>query len=409
MTILLVTESFPPLISGVAIMVCRLALEMHRRGHTVAIITPSHTGSYAQEEYEGIPVYRVASSTNPFKRGRRTANPVSYLRISRIFKQVQPSMVHVHEPNFLAKRCIQQARKQGIPVVATQHFMVEGLLAYIPSLKVWHPLLTMVAKRSITRLYNRCQALTVPSKTLQKKVRTKSLRPIPQVISNGVDTDFFHPEPANATTLERYRLPNVPLLGYIGRVDPEKNLHVILQALAEIRRHGTELPFLCVGGGNELDALKQQAIDLGISQQVHFLPPTQNREELAAIYHCIALFCLPSTVETESLVALEAMASGIPVITARGGAVVELVTNEITGLVVDSLYPKDWALALQRLLSDGSARIAMGERARQRALERSVIQSFDQFESLYQSLLPPSPSSPKGISSHHSPVVGTIR
>lgn len=194
------------------------------------------------------------------------------------------------------------------------------------------------------------------------------------VILNGVDLTEFHPGPADRGALG---LPgSVPLALFAGDIKtPRKNLDTVLKALVEV----VPLHLAVVGSleGSPYPALAER---LGLTDRVHFLG---YRRDVAALMRASDLFVFPSRYEACSLVLLEALASGLPVVTAitTGGA--EVVSSE-AGLILSD--PDDAAGlvgALTSLADDPTLRRCMGQAARDVAERHSWTRMADQYLSLY--------------------------
>lgn len=195
------------------------------------------------------------------------------------------------------------------------------------------------------------------------------------IVSPGVDHDLFRPLAADEPTWQPpgRQLPS----GYVlvaARFEPLKGPDLALQALAnvdpEIRPH-----LVIAGGASEAFAsyeqeLRAMVVNSGLGGQVTFLGP-QTREELAVLLRGARVTLVPSHSETFGLVALEAAASGTPVIAASAGGLREAVAHGVTGQLMDSRRPQDWALALTRLL------LVPGLLPRMSAVSRVHARRFD--------------------------------
>lgn len=228
------------------------------------------------------------------------------------------------------------------------------------------------------------------------------------IVNPGVDLDFFRPraaagvvaagaatagaatadavaagtaaeepeaEPAAAPTGEREVEPrhecgSGDYLLFAGRLQPLKGPQLALAALAavpcEIR------PYLVITGdvskdfAHYLDELKQLASDLGISDRVRWCG-SQSRDNLATLMRDSKIMLVPSYSETFGLVALEANASGVPVIAAAAGGLQEAIADGETGIIMADRDPANWAQAITALLTDDARRAALGAAGRERA------------------------------------------
>ncbi|GGM70593.1 D-inositol-3-phosphate glycosyltransferase [Dactylosporangium sucinum] len=178
------------------------------------------------------------------------------------------------------------------------------------------------------------------------------------VVPPGVDLDTFTSAPERREAARRrFGLPaDAQVVAFVGRIQPLKAPDVLLRAAAELRRRGQELVVAVCGGpsGSGLDrptALMDLARDLGIADIVRFIEP-QPRTALADLYRAVDVVAVPSYNESFGLVAIEAQACGTPVVAAAVGGLVTAVRDGVSGLLVDTHDPRDWATVLGRLLGE---------------------------------------------------------
>lgn len=177
----------------------------------------------------------------------------------------------------------------------------------------------------------------------------------------GVDRSIFHPpdhrgDPGRVTILT------------VAAMSRRKGHAVLLDALAELARGGSELRALLVGDGEERAALERQAVRLGIGDLVEF-PGALGQDALPGLYREADVFCLPSYAEGVPVVLMEAMASGVPVVATRIMGVPELVEDESSGLLVPPGRADALAHALGRLVRDGELRARLGRAGRERVAD----------------------------------------
>jgi glycosyltransferase involved in cell wall biosynthesis len=191
-----------------------------------------------------------------------------------------------------------------------------------------------------------------------------------RVLHNGVDLDRFEPGPADRSALG---LPNgVPLAVFVGDIQtPRKNLDSVLRALSDVPRL-----HLAVAGSVDGSPFPDLAARLGVTERTHFLG---YRNDVADLMRAADLFAFPSRYEACSLVLLEAMASGLPIVTASTTGGAELVADE-AGIVLDDPDDVDaLACAFRRLADDPNQRASMGRRARRRAEDLSWATVGDRY------------------------------
>src|SRR5690606_4777532 len=180
-----------------------------------------------------------------------------------------------------------------------------------------------------------------------------------RVVHPGVDSEMFHPGEGSAR----------PTLLAAARLEPLKAIDLAIRTLAGVvERDGEPRPRLVVAGGATSDEsypreLAALAADLGVACDVTFLGP-QGREQLAALMRSATLVLVPSHSETYGLVALEAAASGVPVVATRAGGLEESVVDDVTGLLLPDWETATWVDAVAGLLADPDLVARLGEGGR---------------------------------------------
>ncbi|MGY1604679.1 glycosyltransferase family 4 protein [Geodermatophilus sp. SYSU D00815] len=195
--------------------------------------------------------------------------------------------------------------------------------------------------------------------------RSQVLRSLPSeqwgkagLVRMGVDTRRFSPAPAAD------RPPGAPLrVLSVGRLVPEKGAPLLLDAVARLVAAGTPVHLTLVGGGPLHDLLAAEIRARGLDDAVELAGP-RGQEELPDLYRASDAFCLPSFAEGLPVVLMEAMASGLPVVTTTIAGIPELVVHRGTGLLVAPGRADLIAAALSELAEDRALGRALGEAGR---------------------------------------------
>jgi len=187
------------------------------------------------------------------------------------------------------------------------------------------------------------------------------------VVAPGVDLQSF--SPADGKVAARVRLniaPDAILLTFVGRIQPHKGPDVLLRAAAGMVSHSpylrTKLAVVIIGGAsgfiNELEKLISLAKFLKIEDITHFVDPV-SQTVLPDWYRASDLVCVPSYSESFGLVALEAQACGTPVVATAIGGLRTVVSDGISGSLVDGHDPKAWSAVISRLISEPARRLLL--------------------------------------------------
>jgi glycosyltransferase involved in cell wall biosynthesis len=210
--------------------------------------------------------------------------------------------------------------------------------------------------------------------------------PNPPLIPNGIPTDEYAPDPnKRAQWRQAHGIEtHATILTHVGRFAPPKNHALLIEAFARVRT-SAPLYLLLVGGGELENTVREQVAALGLESRVRFLGI---RADVAEILNASDVFVLSSRWEGNPMSVMEAMASGLPVVSTAVGGVPELVRDGETGLLVPSEDAEALAQAIQALVDDPARRQAMGAAARQHAVASFDIRhTVRGYEQLYEALL----------------------
>ncbi len=193
-----------------------------------------------------------------------------------------------------------------------------------------------------------------------------------EIVPCGVDLTVFHPLDQEAAR-QKLCLGREEVLLYVGRVEPLKNVELLLRTAAIMDGGHSGCQVLIIGGdskGRQVELLKSLTKKLGIEDRVKFVGRVA--QEMLPLYYNAADVCVvPSYYESFSLVALEAMACGKPVVASRVGGLPWVVEHARTGYLVPYRCPEPFANWLETLLSSEALRRSMGLAAHQRARRMS--------------------------------------
>lgn len=215
------------------------------------------------------------------------------------------------------------------------------------------------------------------------------------VVAPGVNIELFNPGNDRATERSR-RYLGIPIhtkvIAFVGRLQIFKGPDVLIQAVAEMVRRNPDRNFqvLICGGASGAVAQANTYVDLvnslGLRRYIRFLPP-RPPEELVSLYRAADVVAMPSYNETFGLVAMEAQATGTPVVAARVGGLPFAIAKGVTGVFVDGHDPGEWADALESMLDDDEGRIRMAQEAVDHATQFSWATTAERLAGVYNEVL----------------------
>ncbi len=384
MKILIAADLHWPTINGVATFSRNLAKGLADRGHEVLVIAPSQTGK-SYEEYDGnYTVKRTRSIPFPFYQNFRIS-PTPQLEVYRIIKKFQPDVVHIQVALTLGYAARNYALKHDIPVVATNHAMPENLVDNLRLLApISRPIQYIITEYG-TRFHSKVDYITLPTQAAIDIFGEQRFTTPVKPVSNGIDLSHFTPSPADPAIYKKFGLPkNKHIVTYVGRIDAEKHIDVLLNAFAQIA--GKKNHLLIVGDGTDIERMKNLAYELEIAGQTTFAGRVSD-EDLVQLHKVGAVFCMPSPVELQCIALLEGMASGKPAVAVDAGAVSELCQDGVNGY----LCPKDdveaIATALKKILGSEKLQKEFSKKSLEIAATHDINHTLDSFESIYHKVI----------------------
>ncbi|HEX4561385.1 MAG TPA: glycosyltransferase family 1 protein [Gemmatimonadales bacterium] len=356
MRIALVSDTYTPQVNGVTTVLRRIVRAVGDAGHLAAMVAPRYPGGHPPDPLE----LRVPSLPFPPYPSIRLSLPLTR-RINRFLDSFEPDLVHVATEGPLGVLGRAWALKHDVPLMTSFH------TDFPRYARDYHAGVLEPAVWKWLAWFHRPARLThTPGDGTRAELLAHGISHA-VVWGRGVDSTHFNP--GRRTAACRRWLAggdDTTIVLHVGRLAPEKNLDVLADAwrLAHAEL-GQRVTFALAGAGPLAGRLSSR---LPFARQIGFV----DRETLATLYASADLCVLPSKTETCGLVALEAMASGLPVIAANAGGLKESVRDRETGFLVSPDEPRDYVRAITELVDQPLARREYGAAARRVAVERDV-------------------------------------
>jgi len=398
MRILMSSESYWPNHDGGAVFERRLVHQLLDAGHQVAFVTPGQKWRASIErdgEHDYI-IYRTVSGPLPLNKDYKVSY-LPYAQALRAVNEFQPDIIHVHTMAFTAQALLRIAKKRHIPIVATNHLMPENVLMSFPGAVMNSKLVVRQFWKALVRFHNRFLAVSVPTESAAELLRAYDLKPPLSVISNGVDVHYYHPLQASdrdqaTEVLKRFALPAHYFM-YLGRVNAEKRLDMLIKSFALVAPRTPALHLVIAGTGNRSNQLKHLAFELGIAECVHFVGRVSD-DEKRALYQKAEFFAITSPAELQSIVTLEAAACGLPIIAVDIVALRELCHDKKNGFLIELDDDQACATAIETLHADVPLRTRFGDYSRQLVVEHhSEEATLEQYVQFYEAAMDVAPTS----------------
>jgi len=343
MRILLLPNTYAPVLGGVQTVTHNLAQHLLSSGHEVQVVTNRYPRSLAtQETLDGVSIYRLlllSPDTNSLQRSRPDLffaslyfYPRSLWRLRKLMRSFRPDVVNVHFPDHQIRFVLALRRRFEFRLVVSLHgHDVERVQDSNTSNH-------SVTKRRLQLILREADAVTACSHhLLNQAVQIEpSIASKGQVIHNGIDPKRF--------VDKSFHVHPRPYVFAFGRLTHKKGFDLLLEAFAQAKSAAPEIDLLIAGEGEEHDALELRAQQLGLRSRVHFLGRA-TQAEVVRLLNGSLFVVVPSRCEPFGIVALEVLAANKPVLATKVDGLAELLSEFSYGTVVTLVDPNVEKLA----------------------------------------------------------------
>ncbi len=333
---------------GLGAHVLALTQEQVRRGHEVTVITQAPIGVPAvNESCNGVRVIRVANHYPDARLGQDNfdywVHGFALASLSAIEHiDAVPDIVHGHD--WLAcDQLLASSREFSVPSVLTVHATEFGRHnGWLTSR------LSRIVYSSEHRSMTLANSIIVCSESMRKEIRTGyGLQPgALNVIPNAISTSYTHYETSAVT---RKGTDQEIVVGFIGRLEWEKGIHHIIDAIESIDDYTVKLEI--VGTGSQWESLQEKVARKGMSDRIQFLGHVAD-ERKDVILDSWDLAVIPSSYEPFGIVALELGQHGVPIVSSRVGGLADIISTQEFGYPLDEVTGADIAQAILSIKND---------------------------------------------------------
>lgn len=415
MKIAICSDTYYPMTNGVAVFTTNLAKGLRRRGHDVIVISPSFTGKkhrYTDKETgvtniflssKRFPLYpdqihkipekkQVLGVKMPrlaYKNGLwLSTHP--YREIKKALNSFQPDIIHLQTAGTIGLGVMSYVRKTGTPLVSTGHSYPDNFTSQFKLLKPIKRPVDSVVRHYLNSFLKNAEYATMPTEIAIEELlpeNRKRFKVPVEALSNGVDLSSFKPGKVPKAIYEKYHLePSRPRVLYIGRVDPEKSIGIVLDAFSQVIQKIPTAELVIIGDGADKSRLEKVASSLNLLGNVRFLgrvlPP-----ELYELYRAGQVFATASETETQGIVLIEAAATGLPLVAVDAGAVKEICQNNKNGFLCQPGDSSAIAKGLIKILSDSDLQKKMSSSSLEIAKTHDLNHTLKRFEEIYQQVI----------------------
>lgn len=394
MRIAIFSDNFYPELSGIAGTIATIAPALAGRGHEIICFAPRYgSKDYAKagtrRENPGwgprVKFMRLPSFSVPTASGQgRAVLPTG--KGFRILRHLRPDIIHVHQPYGAGLEGLLAAKLLKVPLVGTEHTPIREFALRYGFLRTewWARLNT----RYDAWFYNHCDFVSSPTKYIFADWDGFDQSVPHAAVPNPIDTGRFRParqqpEPqAAAGGLNSRRSSGQFNLLYAGRLAKEKNISLMLQATAKLQEIIPEIRTVIIGSGPSEKNLRELAASLQIADRTDFLGFLPE-PKLPQAYRQGNVFVIMSAAETQSIVAMQALLTEIPVVAASAWGLKEYVPPAV-GIQVPLDNLPSLIRAIRKLYRAPALRLKMGRAGRKMVLNFSIPKIARLWERLYR-------------------------
>ena len=364
---MMLTWEFPPrIIGGISTHVYHLSRALVEKGTPVRVITCDFPNAPAEEIIDGVSVSRVDSGRVPesnFLLWIYHLNSQMISKTTELFETERFELIHAHDW-VVGRAAVELKNRLGLPLISTIHATEIGRGGsldgeYRRKVRDIERLLVEQSDGIICCSNYMLDHIQYVLGAVKTKIR---------VIPNGVEASRFnngHQPQLIPTGVSEDR----KTILYVGRIVREKGIFTLLDAFEKLRKRGKDVSLVLVGEGPLKEDLAKEVLRRKLNDRVK-LAGFVDEKKLVSLYNSSDVFVLPSHYEPFGMVALEAMASRIPVVVSDVGGLSEIVEDGITGVKVPASDPNALAEGILRVLEDRELSEQLKENAYRAVQER---------------------------------------
>jgi 1,2-diacylglycerol 3-alpha-glucosyltransferase len=307
------------------------------------------------------------------------------LRVAEEARHVIPTLdvAHTHHPFTSGRVALRYAGAAGVPVVFTNHTRYD---LYSDAYAWYLPRTARMAflQRYLHDFAEQVDVVIAPSKGIASWLDEFGVTQDAVVVPNAIDSGMFA-TPVDTVDRDAFGFPaDAVIMCYLGRLGPEKNLSLLMDAFVEAAAIDSRICLLLIGDGPDRSKATERVWAHGLSDRVHFAGRTPY-ERVPGLLAAADAFVTASVSEVHPLVVLEAMAAGLPVIGVRSPGVADIVSHGVTGLLAaeDS---DELSLRMLDIARDPQMLRRMSESARAEACRYDIGPATQQLLHLYENL-----------------------
>jgi glycosyltransferase involved in cell wall biosynthesis len=380
MKIAVFTDTFYPQVNGVVNAIRNYDEMLTGLGHTVTVFTSGKKPGISAMDGAEIRRYR-AFTFLPYPEFEYSVDVIHPASDAVRFK---PNIVHAHTPFLMGYCAWMTAVRLRVPLVGTFHTPIDEYVVYIAkNSKLSQRMLKRIAKYYQDWFYNRCDVIIVPAPAAARDLEVKDKQII--TVSNGIDLSRYGLA-GREEIRERFGLGCSPVILHGGRLSFEKRIDGVINAMPLVLEKVPDAKLMIVGKGPAAKFLESRVKDLGLEKSVVFTGYVSDADFPKA-FAAADVLAINSPVETQSLIILEAMATGVPVVGADAAAIPDAIVDGENGFLFRPDDSRQLAQDVIRILTDDGLRAKLKEGALKTASEHSLGRTTQKLLQVYETAI----------------------
>ena len=372
---------YTPSKGGMETSVINLCKGLKSAGHQPFIFAPEYP-NYEDKEKN---IFRYKSIRFNYG-GYFYVIPIPFFsKFGQIVKDLNLDIIHSHQPYSLGSEALKFSKELNIPLAFTYHIRYEEYSHYVPFIP------ESVSKKYIRKMAvnysNKCDAVIAPSTAIKKILENREVKIPIKVIPSGINVVNFKKDSGEREKIRnKYGIKSGDvLLITASRIAEEKNIKFLFEAFGEIKKKANNVKFLIVGDGAIKKELEEMSKNLHSEKDIIFTGLV-SRDEIVGLYQASDIFVFASLTETQGLVAVEAMAAGLPVVAIKASGIEDMVDDGEDGILTANSVD-DFSNSVLKIVNNENLRKKLSAQAKINSDKFSIKPWIEKVVGLYEGLI----------------------
>ena len=302
-----------------------------------------------------------------------------------IIKSLNLDIIHSHQPYSLGNEALKYSKKLNIPLVFTYHINYREYSHYIPFIP------KSISQKLITRTTlnytNKCDVVIAPSISIKKLLIDHEVNVPIEIIPSGININEFIKSKGKKDDLrERYGInPEDVVLITTSRITEEKNIQFLIKSFLLIKKSCKNSKFIIIGDGAAKKTLEKLTIKLDVYKDVFFTGHIK-KEDVIRLFQASDIFIFSSLTETQGIVVIEAIISGLPVVAIKSNGIEDIVQNDKNGILTENSVD-EFSRSVLKIINDKELRDKLSNKANVYSKNYSIELWVEKTIKLYNNLI----------------------